>query len=99
MQCYSFQTASSKAPRGGSVVRAQTRSRPLNPGTNSMKSILLKSVKKAHVFGIFVFAFGFLATPLLMPSVGNAQDVRVAKSMAAVKDQTEKKGARRIDGR
>jgi len=64
-----------------------------------MKSILLKSVKKAHVFGIFVFAFGFLATPLLMPSVGNAQDVRVAKSMAALKDQTAKLGAPKIDGK
>jgi len=64
-----------------------------------MKSILLKSVKKAHVFGIFVFAFGFLATPVLMPSVGNAQDARVAKSMAALKDQTTKLGGPRIDGR
>ena len=64
-----------------------------------MKSILLKSVKKAHVFGIFVFAFGFLATPVLMPSVGNAQDARVAKSMAALKDQTTKLGAPKIDGK
>ena len=64
-----------------------------------MKLILLKSVKKAHVFGIFVFAFGFLATPVLMPSVGNAQDARVAKSMAALKDQTTKLGAPKIDGK
>src|SRR5262249_62120909 len=64
-----------------------------------MKSVLLRSVKKAHVIGIFVLAFGFLATPLLMPSVGDAQDARVAKSMAALKDQTAKLGAPRIDGR
>jgi hypothetical protein len=43
--------------------------RPLNPGTNSMKSILLRSVKKAHVIGMFVLAFGFLATPVLAPKI------------------------------
>src|SRR5215470_18192183 len=64
-------------------------------GTNSMKSIL----KKAHFIGMFVLAFGFLATQLLMPSVGNAQDARVAKAMAALKDKTAKLGAPRIDGR
>src|SRR5215471_10802884 len=64
-------------------------------GTNSMKSIL----KKAHFIGMFVLAFGFLATQLLMPSVGNAQDARVAKAMAALKDKTTKLGAPRIDGR
>ena len=63
-----------------------------------MKSILLRSVKKAHVIGMFVLAFGFLATPVLIPSVGNAQDARVAKSMAALKDQTTKLGAPKIDG-
>ena len=65
----------------------------------TMKSILLSSVKKAHVIGMFVLAFGFLAGPMSMPSVGNAQDARVAKAMAALKDQTAKLGAPRIDGR
>ena len=64
-----------------------------------MKSILLRSVKKAHVIGIFVLAFGFLATPVLTPSVGNAEDARVAKAMAALKDQTTKLGAPKIDGK
>ena len=64
-----------------------------------MKSILLRSVKKALVIGMFVLAFGFLATPVLIPSVGNAQDARVAKSMAALKDQTTKLGAPKIDGK
>ena len=64
-----------------------------------MKSILLRSVKKAHVIGMFVLAFGLLATPVLIPSVGNAQDARVAKSMAALKDQTTKLGAPKIDGK
>jgi hypothetical protein len=45
---------------------------------------------------MFVLAVGFLATPVLMPSDGNAQDARVAKSMAALKDQTAKLGAPRL---
>src|SRR6478609_10093552 len=68
-------------------------------GDEPMKSIVLRSFKKAHVIGMFVLAFGFLATPILMPSVGNAQDARVAKSMAALKDQTAKLGAPKIDGK
>jgi Cache 3/Cache 2 fusion domain len=68
-------------------------------GKNSMKSILHSSVKKAHVIGMCVLAFGFLATPVLTPSLGNAQDARVAKSMAALRDQTTKLGAPKIDGR
>jgi len=47
---------------------------------------------------MFVLAVGLLATPVLMPGVGNAQDARVAKSMAALKDQTTKLGAPKIDG-
>src|SRR5262245_50649819 len=63
-----------------------------------MKSILLRSVKKAHVIGMFVLAFGFLATPVLMPSVSDAQDARVVKLMAALKDKTTKLGAPKIEG-
>src|SRR6476619_2126091 len=63
-----------------------------------MKSIVLRTFKKAHVIGMFVLAVGLLATPVLMPSVGNAQDARVAKSMAALKDQTTKLGTPKIDG-
>ena len=63
-----------------------------------MKSILIRSFKKAHVIGMFVLSVGLLATPVLIPSVGNAQDARVAKSMAALKDQTTKLGAPKIDG-
>ena len=63
-----------------------------------MKSIVLRSFKKAHVIGMFVLSVGLLATPVLIPSVGNAQDARVAKSMAALKDQTTKLGAPKIDG-
>jgi hypothetical protein len=36
---------------------------------------------------------------MLMPSAGNAQDTRVVKSMAALKDKTAKLGAPKIDGK
>jgi len=42
-----------------------------------------------------LLAIGFLAIP---PSVGTAQDARVAKSMAALKDKTAKLGAPKIEG-
>ena len=64
-----------------------------------MKSMVLRSFKKAHVIGMFVLAVGFLATLVLMPSESIAQDARVAKSMAALKDQTSKLGAPKIDGK
>jgi hypothetical protein len=54
--------------------------------------------KKARVVGMFMLTVGLLATPVLMSSAGNAQDARVAKSMAALKDQTAKLGAPRIEG-
>jgi hypothetical protein len=66
-----------------------------------MLSILFRSVSKAHAFGMFVFAlaaFSFFAAPMLAPSLGNAQDARIAKSMAALIDQTTKLGAAKIDG-
>jgi cache 3/cache 2 fusion protein len=71
---------------------------PAQSGDEPMKSIYLGSFKKAHVIGMFVLAIGFLATPMLMLSDGNAQDARVAKSMAALKDQTTKLGAPKING-
>ena len=71
---------------------------PAQSGDEPMKSIVLRSLKNAHVIGMFVLAVGFLATPVLMPSDGNAQDARVAKSMAALKDQTTKLGAPKIEG-
>jgi hypothetical protein len=55
--------------------------------------------KKARVVGMLVIVVGFLALPVLMPSAGNAQDARVVKSMAALKDQTAKLGAPKIDGK
>jgi hypothetical protein len=63
-----------------------------------MRSIVLGSFKKALVIVMFVLAVGFLANPVTQ-SAGNAQDERVAKSMAALKDQTAKLGAPKIDGK
>jgi hypothetical protein len=54
--------------------------------------------KNARVVGVLILAFGLIATPMLMPSAGNAQDARVAKSMAALKDQTAKLGAPKLEG-
>ena len=54
--------------------------------------------KKARVVGMLILAVGVLATLVLMPSAGNAQDARVAKSMETLKDQTAKLGAPKIDG-
>ena len=71
---------------------------PAQSGDEPMKSVA-RSFKKAHVVGMFVLAVGYLATPVLMPSNGKAQDARVAKSMAALKDQTTRLGAPKIDGK
>jgi hypothetical protein len=81
-------------PISGAMIEVARQS-----GDEPMKPIVLRSFKKAHDIGMFVLAFGLLATPVLMPSVGNAQDARVAKSMAALKNQTAKLGAPKIDGK
>jgi hypothetical protein len=64
-----------------------------------MKSIVLRSFKKAHVLRLLVLTVGFLASQVLTPSDGNAQDARVAKSMAALQEATSKLGAPKIDGK
>ena len=88
-----------QAEEASIVTKRALKISPVILKTNSMKSILLRSVEKAHAIGIFVVAFGFLAITVPMPSVANAQDARVAKSMAALKDQTTKLGAPKIDGK
>jgi hypothetical protein len=51
-------------------------------------------------FIVSILAAGcFIATPMLMPSASFAQDARVTKSMEALKDQTAKLGAPKIDGK
>jgi hypothetical protein len=93
-------------PRGGSHGQSTGMKPPLNSRRNQMKPVFPSLIaasatvrtlaKKARVVGMLVLAVG---TPMLMPSAGNAQDARVAKSMAALKDQTAKLGAPKIDGK
>jgi Cache 3/Cache 2 fusion domain/LTXXQ motif family protein len=71
-------------PRVPSLITASTTEKPLT--------------KKARVVGVLILAFGLIATFMLMPSAGNAQDARVAKSMATLKDQTAKLGAPKLEG-
>jgi hypothetical protein len=47
---------------------------------------------------VLVIAIGFPGSLMLMPSAANAQDVRNATSMAALKDKTAKLGAPKIQG-
>jgi Cache 3/Cache 2 fusion domain/LTXXQ motif family protein len=65
-----------------------------------MKSIFPNLIASAKVRlpVCILLAIGFLAIPMLIPSVGTAQDARVAKSMAALKDKTAKLGAPKIEG-
>ena len=54
--------------------------------------------RKSFIVGILA-AGCFIATSMLMPSVGNAQvDPRVTKSMAALKAKTAKVGAPKVEG-
>ena len=71
---------------------------PIFTGLIAASAEVRPLAKKARVVGMLILAVGLLATPILMPSAGNAQDARVAKSMAALKDQTAKLGAPKIDG-
>jgi hypothetical protein len=72
--------------------------KPIFPSLIAASAEVRPLAKKARVVGMLILAVGLLATPILMPSAGNAQDARVAKSMAALKDQTAKLGAPKIDG-
>src|SRR5262245_24640780 len=81
---------------------------PLNLGRTKMKPMFSSFIaasataravaKKARVVGTLLVVIGFLATAMLIPSAGNAQDARVAKSMATLKDLTAKLGAPKIEG-
>jgi hypothetical protein len=55
--------------------------------------------RKSFIVGILA-AGCFIATSVVMPSIGNAQaDPRVAKSMATLKAMTAKLGAPKVDGK
>jgi hypothetical protein len=55
-------------------------------------------VRSTLVAGLIVLAVSLFATSMLMPNAGNAQDVRVVKSMEALKADTAKLGAPKIEG-
>jgi Cache 3/Cache 2 fusion domain len=54
--------------------------------------------KKVPVVGMLVLAIGFLATSMLIPSVGSAQSDKVNASMTALQAKTGKLGAAKIEG-
>jgi Cache 3/Cache 2 fusion domain len=54
--------------------------------------------RSSLVVGIIALAVGLFATSLLMPIACNAQDARVVKSMEALKADTAKLGAPKIEG-
>jgi hypothetical protein len=77
--------------------------KPIFPSLIAATAAVRPLAKKARAVGMLILAVGFLETPMLMPSAsnaqnaaGNAQDARVAKSMAVLKDKTAKLGAPKI---
>ncbi len=55
--------------------------------------------KKARVVAMLALAVSTFATLLLGPSTCNAQDARIMKSMATLKEQTTKLGGPKIEGK
>ena len=53
---------------------------------------------KKTLVAMLVLSVGFFAVPMLMASSANAQDARIAKSMAALKEKTAKLGAPKVEG-
>jgi Cache 3/Cache 2 fusion domain len=72
--------------------------RPLFPSLIAASAEVRPRATKTRLVCGLILAVGFLATPVLMPTAGNAQDTRVAKSMAALKEKTTKLGAPKIEG-
>jgi hypothetical protein len=73
--------------------------KPKIPSLIVASAIARPRVKQGLFVVTLVLAVGFLASPMLMPSAGIAQDERVTKSMTALKDQTAKLGAPKIEGK
>jgi hypothetical protein len=71
----------------------------VSPRLTEVSAIVRPFAKQARVAGILILAVSFFVTPVLMSSAGNAQDARVAKAMAALKDRTAKLGAPKIEGK
>src|SRR5262245_40882566 len=72
--------------------------KPLFPSLIAASAEVRPRATKTRMVCRLILAVGVLATPVLMSSAGNAQDTRVAKSMAALKEKTAKLGAPKIEG-
>ena len=71
----------------------------VSPPLTEVSALVRPCAKQARVAGMLIVAVSFFVTPILISSASNAQDARVAKSMAALKDQTAKLGAPKIEGK
>jgi len=84
------------------VKAPSSRKQPMKfifPNLIGVSGVVSPLAKKARVVGMLALAAGFFASPALMPSVSNAEDTRIAESMASLKDRTAKLGEPKIDGR
>jgi hypothetical protein len=71
---------------------------PIFPRSIAVPAAARPLAAKALAVCIIVLAACIAATPMVMPTAAYAQDERVAKSMAALKDRTAKLGAPKIAG-
>jgi Cache 3/Cache 2 fusion domain len=71
--------------------------KPIFPRLIAAPAAVRPTAKRTLLFNMLVLAICIVATPMLMPTAGYAQDERVAKSMAALKDQTAKLGVPKIN--
>jgi len=72
--------------------------KPVFPNLIAASVTVRPLANKAHIACVLVLTIGFLSTPVLMPSAGNAEDTRIAKAMAALKQKTAKLGEPKIEG-
>ena len=66
--------------------------KPIIPSFIAFPAAITSRSRTAAFFGILVLAFGFL------PNAAHTEDARVTKSMAALKEQTAKLGAPKVEG-
>ena len=70
----------------------------MKPMFSRLISSFATAGQRTNTPAMLVLAIGSLLALMLMPSPGNAQDTRVTKSMAVLKDKTAKLGAPKIEG-
>jgi Cache 3/Cache 2 fusion domain len=72
---------------------------PIFPRSIAAAAAVRPLAEKTLVVSMRVLAVCIVTTLMLMPTAGYAQDARVAKSMTALKGQTAKLGAPKINGK